>query len=98
VLSYRVEVLAHNAPFDRAVLRACCAAHGLEMPAVPFVCTVRLARSAWAIRPTRLPDVCGRLGIALRHHDPLSDAMACARIAATALAEGDVVTGALLRR
>lgn len=71
---------AHNAPFDRNVLRACCAAAGLAMPEVPFRCTVQLARAKWGIRPTRLPNVCEHLGIELDHHDALSDAEACARI------------------
>lgn len=31
-----------------------------------------------------LPDVCARLGIELNHHDALSDAEACARIAIAA--------------
>ncbi len=73
-------VAAHNAPFDRGVLRACCAAAGLEPPPVDFECTVRLARRVWNLWPTRLPDVCRHLGIELRHHDAASDAEACARI------------------
>lgn len=79
---------AHNAPFDKGVLHACCAAAGVPAPAHEFVCTVRLARKAWAIRPTRLPDVCGRLGIALKHHEALSDAEACARIVLAAQKAG----------
>jgi DNA polymerase-3 subunit epsilon len=71
---------AHNAPFDQGVLGACCATYGLAPPAQPFVCTVQLARKQWAIRPTKLPDVCNYLGIALRHHQADSDAEACARI------------------
>jgi DNA polymerase-3 subunit epsilon len=71
---------AHNAPFDKGVLGACCATYGLAAPTLPFVCTVRLARAQWAIRPTRLPDVCNHLGIDLRHHQADSDAEACARI------------------
>ena len=71
---------AHNAPFDRSVLRACCERASLPMPATPFSCTMRLSRERWGIRPTRLPDVCHRLGIALKHHDAASDAEACARI------------------
>jgi DNA polymerase-3 subunit epsilon len=71
---------AHNASFDRGVLRACCAAAGLAPPELPFTCTMQLARRTWGIRPTRLPDVCARLGLTLRHHDPLSDAEACAHI------------------
>lgn len=71
---------AHNAPFDRSVLHACCAAAGLEPPKAPFRCTVQLARATWNLRPTRLPDVCRHLGLSLRHHDAASDAEACARI------------------
>ncbi|MFO0848541.1 MAG: 3'-5' exonuclease [Gemmataceae bacterium] len=71
---------AHNAPFDRRVLTACCAAAGLPVPAAPFVCTVQLARRRWGLRPNDLPSVCRRLGIGLVHHDAGSDAEACARI------------------
>lgn len=76
---------AHNARFDRRVLQACCRSAHLDPPRLPFRCTVALARQVWGIRPTRLPDVCRALGIRLRHHDPLSDAEACARIALAAL-------------
>ncbi len=71
---------AHNAPFDRRVLQACCAAAKLESPALPFVCTVQLARKKWAMKPANLPAVCRRLGIGLIHHNAGSDAEACARI------------------
>ncbi|MCC7487238.1 MAG: 3'-5' exonuclease [Burkholderiales bacterium] len=71
---------AHNAPFDRGVLAACCARAAVNPPKLPFVCTVSLARATWRIHPTKLPDVCSRLGIPLRHHEALSDAEACARI------------------
>lgn len=74
-------IAAHNAPFDKSVLEACCAAHGLTMPVRPFVDTLKLARERWGLRPARLPDVCAHLGIRLeRHHDALQDARACARI------------------
>jgi len=55
---------------------------------VGFVCTVRLARRVWNLHPARLPDVCRHLGIPLRHHDPLSDATACAKIVLAARAQG----------
>jgi DNA polymerase III subunit epsilon len=71
---------AHNASFDRRVLEACCATYGLAAPQLPFRCTVQLARAAWSIYPTKLPDVCRVLGIALDHHEALSDARACAAI------------------
>jgi len=71
---------AHNAPFDRGVLYACCSTFGIPRPLVEFIDTVTLARKTWNIYPTRLPDVCHTLGIPLNHHEPLSDALACARI------------------
>lgn len=73
-------VAAHNAPFDAGVLRATCDWYGLDLPAVSFRCTVRLARSTWGVRPTTLRHVADFLGLPLRHHDAASDAEACARI------------------
>jgi DNA polymerase-3 subunit epsilon len=79
---------AHNAPFDRSVLEACCRSARLDPPPLRFECTVRHARRRWGIRPTTLPDVCRALDIRLlRHHDALSDAEACARIMMAALAQ-----------
>ncbi len=80
---------AHNASFDRSVLESCCAQVRVAVPRIPFVCTVRLARRIWGIRPTTLPSVCRFLGIPLRHHDPLSDAEACARIVLAAHKAGE---------
>ncbi len=77
---------AHNAAFDRSVLRACCAAAGIAEPPQPFECTVKLARRAWNIRPTRLDNVCRTLKIPLNHHEAGSDAEACARIVLAARA------------
>jgi DNA polymerase III subunit epsilon len=71
---------AHNAAFDRSVLKACCERAGLPVPDLRFECSMKLARDAWGLRPTKLPDVCRHLSIPLRHHDALSDAEACARI------------------
>jgi DNA polymerase-3 subunit epsilon len=73
-------LVAHNAAFDRGVLRACCEASQLPAPRLPFRCTVQIARATWRLFPTRLPDVCRYLGIPLEHHQALSDAEACARI------------------
>lgn len=81
-------VAAHNAAFDRSVLHACCVRYGLRPPRAQFTCTVQLARSQWGIRPTKLPDVCRRLDIPLRHHDPGADAVACASIVLAAEADG----------
>jgi len=73
-------VAAHNASFDLRVLKGCCLRYGIELPELPFHCTVQIARDTWAVYPTRLPDVCRHLGIELKHHEALSDARACAQI------------------
>jgi DNA polymerase-3 subunit epsilon len=74
------QLAAHNAGFDRGVLHTCCHFAGHPTPELPFICTMHLARRTWGIYPTRLSDVCRWLGLPLKHHDPASDAEACARI------------------
>ena len=76
---------AHNAPFDRSVLHRCCEYYGITPTSIPFICTVELARAAWDIFPTKLPDVCKRLKIPLIHHNAASDALACAHIVLRAI-------------
>jgi DNA polymerase III subunit epsilon len=88
-------IAAHSAAFDRGVLMACCHAAGLTPPPQPFYCTVKLARKAWDVRPTRLPDVCRHLGLTLKHHDAESDATACANIVIAARKEGHPLHGRL---
>lgn len=84
-----VEFLAaHNAPFDRGVLSACFRTWRILDEPPPFVCTVQVARRVWRIHPTKLPNVCAHLGIALRHHEAASDAEACANILMQAIAAG----------
>ncbi len=87
-------LVAHNAPFDRRVLMQCCRNAGRPAPAIPFLCTVRMARDAWGIYPTKLPDVCRKLRIPLNHHDALSDATACAKIAIAAMKQGHSIHAA----
>lgn len=79
---------AHNASFDRSVLRACCETAGHEQTALPFLCTVKLARATWNLFPTKLSDVAQHLQIPLKHHDAASDAFACAQILIKAREKG----------
>lgn len=78
-------LVAHNAPFDRGVLRACCGNAGIAAPIQPFLCTVQLSRKLWHLKPAALPNVCAHFGIPLNHHDAGSDTLACASIMTRAL-------------
>ena len=79
-------LVAHNASFDRGVLHACCEAANVSPPEHEFLCTMQLAREKWNLSSARLPVVCEHLEIPLDHHNALSDAEACAKIAMKALA------------
>ncbi|MBN1576947.1 MAG: 3'-5' exonuclease [Chitinispirillaceae bacterium] len=81
-------IAAHNALFDRGVLDECCRRYGRTPPACRYLCTMRLARRLWDIRPTKLSDVCGQFGIELQHHHAGSDALACAKIVLRAEGSG----------
>ncbi|WP_247828325.1 3'-5' exonuclease [Arthrobacter antioxidans] len=71
--------VAHNAPFDRSVLRGACAESGLAVPENPFHCSVALARRLLGLEVNKLPHVAEALGLgAFRHHDAGSDAEICA--------------------
>jgi DNA polymerase-3 subunit epsilon len=71
---------AHNAPFDRGVLKSCCEYWGLEFPEVPFLCTLKGCRKKLSLQKNSLDFVCSRLNIPLKHHDAKSDAIAAAKI------------------
>lgn len=78
-------LVAHNARFDEGVLKKCCQKAGIKPPEQRFVCTVRAARRTWKLKSARLNMVCEHLGIPLNHHEALSDATACAKIAVEAM-------------
>jgi DNA polymerase-3 subunit epsilon len=75
-------MVAHNATFDRRVLRQAFERAGLEWPAPPVLCTVSLARRfAPLVRQRRLGLLAEALGIEVEvSHRALPDAMTCARV------------------
>lgn len=74
-------IVAHNAAFDRSVLRASWATAGLTPPGHPWACTVEMARGIWPGLPGyKLNELAGLWGIPLQHHQALSDARACAEL------------------
>ena len=74
-------VVAHNAPYDIAVLRASCEARGLEMPDIEPFCTVEMSRTAWPELPHhRLNSLAEHFDLPLNHHNAIGDATVCAQL------------------
>jgi DNA polymerase III subunit epsilon len=81
LLSGRVMV-AHNAPFDRRVLRQAFGRIGLDWPDPPVICTAALARAMLPLQRQRgLTVLADALGIDVQAaHRALPDAETCARV------------------
>jgi DNA polymerase III subunit epsilon len=75
-------MVAHNAPFDRRVLRQAFDRGGLEWPNPPIICTAALARTMLPLqRERRLGALADALGVDVRvAHRALADAETCARV------------------
>lgn len=75
-------LLAHNAPFDMAVLSKCLRAYGISWrEQALYACTCRMGRRCFPQLPNhKLDTMCGALGIALDHHQAMSDCRACAAL------------------
>jgi DNA polymerase-3 subunit epsilon len=95
VFTGAVYIVAHNAPFDRSVLRACCAVANVAEPTIPFECSMKLTRRTWKLESAKLNVICAHLGIPLKHHDAASDAEACARVVLAARREAKQAQQAL---
>jgi DNA polymerase-3 subunit epsilon len=95
-------LVAHNAPFDRRVLRQAFERIGAEWPEQPVLCTAALARVLLPLqRERRLGALADSLGIEVEAaHRALPDAETCARIlcalfprlCANALTVADAIT------
>src|SRR3954449_10188708 len=75
-------LVAHNASFDRRVLRQAFDRGGLDWPDPPVLCTVALARRLHPLaRQRRLAPLAESLGIDVAvTHRALADAETCARV------------------
>jgi DNA polymerase-3 subunit epsilon len=66
-------VVAHNLAFDASCLRQTLEHYHLQAPDFDGRCTYQIFRKG-------LAELCAERGIALNHHDALSDARACASL------------------
>ena len=75
-------MVAHNAPFDRRVLRQACDRIGLDWPDPPVLCTAAMARVLLPLQRRRgLGVLADALGIEVHAvHRALADAETCARV------------------
>jgi len=73
-------LVAHNAAFDKGVLSECLRHYDIRYKMNPFLCSRRLSKEAFDFNRWSLSYICKRLNIPLKHHEPESDANACARI------------------
>ena len=73
-------LVAHNAPFDMAVLAKCLGGYGIQWRgSAANACTVRMGRDCYPDLPNhKLNTLCTHLGIQLDHHQASSDSHACA--------------------
>ena len=92
-------LVAHNAPFDMAVLARCLRDYGIRWKRqVPYACTCQMARACLRDVPDhKLQTLCRRLDIPLEHHNAASDSLACARLLLYCLEQG-VDLGRYLRQ
>lgn len=76
-------LVAHNAMFDLGVLRSSAANAGLDGgPEFDMWCTWRIAKRVWPDMSSHGLDYLARsFDIPCEHHDPQSDARACAEVA-----------------
>ncbi len=74
-------IIAHNAAFDLSVLRSLLEHEKIEFPNLKYVCTWRLSEKYFELKNYKLPTISNHLNISLNHHEALSDAVACAKIA-----------------
>ena len=76
-------LVAHNESFDRSVMKNSMAYYDMDYAdlgvADAWECTLKIYRSM-GYQPASLDACCRRQGIALRHHEALSDALGCARL------------------
>jgi len=74
-------LVAHNAGFDMGVIKAACAATGLQTPLYSYFCSLQIARTTYQLESYKLPSVALAAGFQdFPHHDAVADAEACAAI------------------
>jgi len=78
---------AHNASFDMKVLKAVLEWHELNVPELPYFCTLGLARHAWPkLESHALAELAQNFGIVYNAHNAIDDALTCGKLVQMAIA------------
>lgn len=80
-------IVLHNASMDASVLKKLFEYYNITNVDIQYVCTMSIAKKLGY--PAKLVDLCRKFDITIeKHHDPTSDAVACAEIAGCYLDNG----------
>jgi len=72
---------AHNAMFDMGVLGAALEWYKLEIPRLPYFCTLSLSQNTWqGLESYSLTSLAEHFGIVYKAHNALDDAMTCGKL------------------
>lgn len=78
-------VVAHNAAFDMGILKAMLLWYGMEVPPLPYLCTVKISRKIWPDMDNhKLTHLSEEFGMEYQAHYALDDAVNCAKVFARA--------------
>ena len=81
-------IVVHHMPFDRVAIGRATERYGLAGPRATWLDSAQVARRAWkrfSRRGYGLGNLASELGIPLRHHDALQDAIAAGSVVALAM-------------
>jgi DNA polymerase-3 subunit epsilon len=85
------QILVSHSSFDCEAIHQFCARYNLALPDCVWLDRCAIARMCWPNLPRHdLSSVCQVFGIALKHHDALSDAHACGALTTHAISNSGI--------
>ncbi len=84
---------AHNAGFDMKVMATSLASRQMPFPTANYFCTVRTSKKVWpGLKGYSLGALAQHFDYELNHHEALSDARVCARLALRAIKDAGITS------
>lgn len=91
-------IIAHNAKFDMAVLKACLNEYEIKIPIFNYMCSMEIAKVLNVECNYNLKDLSTYFNYEFNHHDALDDAKACAHIIISLLDSCDICSKDLMKK